>query len=165
MRLSDSASSLSRDLEDAKRSSSEVRGEIRPPPSQPGVSSQFQRFATATPVQPGPSHPEGDPASAGPTRRRSYDSPSGSLGRSSRRGVILLPTRGVGSQAIRLLMRANRLQVADNGTNSRRRGEFSSCFFGSLAGLHHEEVSSRLQALGPAFLQTISRLRDCRSGG
>ena len=75
--LLDSASSLSRDLEDAKRSSSELRGEIRPPPSQPGVSSQFQRFATATPVQPGPSHPEGDPASAGPSRRRSYDSPFG----------------------------------------------------------------------------------------
>ena len=84
--LLDSASSLSRDLEDAKRSSSELRGEIRPPPSQPGVSSHLQRFATATPVQPGPSHPEGDPASAGPSRRRSYDSPSGSFGRSSRLG-------------------------------------------------------------------------------
>ena len=84
--LLDSASSLSRDLEDAKRSSSELRGEIRPPPSQPGVSSHFQRFATATPVQPGPSHPEGDPASAGPSRRRSYDTPSGSFGRSSRQG-------------------------------------------------------------------------------
>ena len=66
--LLDSASSLSRELEDAKRSSSELRGEIRPPPSQPGVSSHLQRFATATPVQPGPSHPEGDPASAGPSR-------------------------------------------------------------------------------------------------
>ena len=84
--LLDSASSLSRELEDAKRSSSELRGEIRPPPSQPGVSSHLQRFATATPVQPGPSHPEGDPASAGPSRRRSYDSPSGSFGRSSRQG-------------------------------------------------------------------------------
>ena len=84
--LLDSASSLSRDLEDAKRSSSELRGEIRPPPSQPGVSSHLQRFATAAPVQPGPSHPEGDPASAGPSRRRSYDSPSGSFGRSSRQG-------------------------------------------------------------------------------
>ena len=84
--LLDSAWFLSRDLEDAKRSSSESRGEIRPPPSQAGVSSHLQRFATATPVQPGPSHPEGDPASAGPSRRRSYDSPSGSFGRSSRQG-------------------------------------------------------------------------------
>ena len=84
--LLDSASSLSRELEDVKRSSSELRGEIRPPPSQPGVSSHLQRFATATPVQPGPSHPEGDPASAGPSRRRSYDSPSGSFGCSSRQG-------------------------------------------------------------------------------
>ena len=86
--LLDSVSSLSRELDDAKRSSSELRGAIRPPPSQPGVSSHHQRFATATSVQPGPSHPEGDPASAGPSfsRRRSYDSPSGSFGRSSRQG-------------------------------------------------------------------------------
>ena len=35
------------------------------------------------------------------------------------RGVILLPARGVGSPAIRLPMRANRLQIADNGTISR----------------------------------------------
>ena len=84
--LLDSVLSLSRELDDAKRSSSELRGAIRPPPSQPGVSSHLQRFATATPVQPGPSHPEGDPASVGPSRRRSYDSPSGSFGRSSRQG-------------------------------------------------------------------------------
>ena len=61
-------------------------GRFAPPPSQPGVSSQFQRFATATPVQPGPSHPEGDPASAGLSRRRSYDSPLGLFGHSSRQG-------------------------------------------------------------------------------
>ena len=64
--LLDSVSSLSRELDDATRTSSELRGAIRPPPSQPGVSSHHQRFATATPVQPDPSHPEGDPASAGP---------------------------------------------------------------------------------------------------
>ena len=80
------------------------------------------------------------------------------------RGVILLPARGVGSRTIHLPMRANRLQVADNGMMSRQTRRISSCFFGSLTGLHHEEVSSRLQALGPTFLQTISRLRDCRSG-
>ena len=77
----DSLLSLSRDLTDAKR--------IRPPSSQPGVSSHRQRFATATPVQPGPSHPEDDPAFAGPSfsRRQPYDFPSsGSFGRSFRRG-------------------------------------------------------------------------------
>ena len=36
------------------------------------------------------------------------------------RGVILLPARGVGSRTIHLPMRANRLQVADNGTMSRQ---------------------------------------------
>ena len=29
-------------------------------------------FTAAAPVQPGPSHPEDDPAYAGPSRRRSY---------------------------------------------------------------------------------------------
>ena len=66
--------SLSRDLEDAKQSSSVLRGESRPPSSQPGVSSPSKRFAAATPVQPCPSHPEDDPASAGPYRGRSCDS-------------------------------------------------------------------------------------------
>ena len=85
----DSLSSLSRELDDAKRTSSELRGAIRPPSSQPGVSSHRQRFATATPVQPGPSQPEDDPAFAGPSfsRRQPYDFPSsGSFGRSFRRG-------------------------------------------------------------------------------
>ena len=36
------------------------------------------------------------------------------------RGVILLPTRGVGSRTIHLPMRANHLQVADTGTMSRQ---------------------------------------------
>ena len=80
------AGSLSRDLEDAKQSYSVLRGESRPPSSQPGVLSPSKRFAAATPVQPGPSHPEGDPASADPSRRRSYDSPSGSFGHYSRQG-------------------------------------------------------------------------------
>ena len=81
--LFDSASSLSRDLEDARQSSS----------SQPGVSSSAKRFATATPVQPGPSRPECDPASAGPSRRRSFDSPQGSLGHSSRQGSDTPPRK------------------------------------------------------------------------
>ena len=91
--LLDLASSLSRDLEDAKQSSSVLRGEIRPPSSQPGVSSPSKRFAAAMPVQPGPSHPEGDPASAGLSRRRSYDSPSGSFGHSSRQGSDTPPRK------------------------------------------------------------------------
>ena len=63
--------SLFRDLEDAKQSSSVLRGESRPPSSQPGVSSPSKRFAAAPPVQPGPSHPEDGPAYAGPSRQRS----------------------------------------------------------------------------------------------
>ena len=87
--LVDSLSSLSRELTDAKRTSSELRGAIRPPSSQPGVSSHRQRFASAAPVQPGPSQPEDDPAFAGPSfsRQQPYDFPSsGSFGRSSHRG-------------------------------------------------------------------------------
>ena len=53
--LVDSLSSLSRELVDAKRTSSELQGAIRPPSSQPGVSSLQQRFAAAAPAQPGPS--------------------------------------------------------------------------------------------------------------
>ena len=64
--------SLSRDLEDAKQSSPVLRGESRPPSSQPGPSRH--RSPAATPVQPGPSHPEDDPASAGPYGGRSCDS-------------------------------------------------------------------------------------------
>ena len=71
----DSLSSLSRELLDAKRTSSELHGATRPPSSQPGVSSHQQRFAAAAPAQPGPSQPEGDPSFAGPSssRRRPYD--------------------------------------------------------------------------------------------
>ena len=85
--------SLSRDLEDAKQSSSVLIGESRPPSSQPGVSSPSKRFAAATPVQPGPSHPEDDPAYAGPSRRRSYDSPLGSFRHSSRQGSDTPPRK------------------------------------------------------------------------
>ena len=87
------AGSLSRDLEDAKQSSSVLRGESRPPSSQSGVSSPSKRFAAATPVQPGPSHPEDDPAYAGPSRRRSYDSPLGSFRHSSRQGSDTPPRK------------------------------------------------------------------------
>ena len=143
--------SLSRDLEDAKQSSSVLRGESRPPSSQPGVSSPSKRFAAArlssqvlriqkmtlltlvhlgnsplllrlsnqvlriqemtlhtlvhlgdgpaipfaaaAHVQPGPSHPEDDPAYAGPSRRQSYDSHSGSFRHSSRQGSDIPPLK------------------------------------------------------------------------
>ena len=120
--------SLSRDLEDAKQSSSVLRGESRPPSSQPGVSSLSKRFAAAPPVQPGrgnnlriqkmtlhplvhlgdgpaipfvaathvqpgPSHPEDDPAYAGPSRRRSYDFHSGLFRHSSRQGSDTPPLK------------------------------------------------------------------------
>ena len=60
----DSLSSLSRELVDTRRISSELHGAIRPPSQRPGVSSHWQRFAAA---------------SAGPSvsRRRPYDFASG----------------------------------------------------------------------------------------
>ena len=76
--LFDSASSLSRDLEDARQSS-----------SRPGVSSS----AKPTSSQSGPSRPEFDPAVPGPSRRRSFDSPQRSLGHSSRQGSDTPPRK------------------------------------------------------------------------
>ena len=76
--LFDSASSLSRDLEDARQSS-----------SRPGVSPS----AKPTSVQSGPSRPEYDPAVAGPSRRHSFDSPQHSLGHSSRQGSDTPPRK------------------------------------------------------------------------
>ena len=43
----DSLSSLSRELVDARRISSDLHGVIRPPSQRPGVSSHQQRFAAA----------------------------------------------------------------------------------------------------------------------
>ena len=50
-------------------------------------------FTAAAPVQPGPSHPEDDPAYAGPSRRRSYVSPLGSFRYSSRQGSDTPPRK------------------------------------------------------------------------
>ena len=77
--LVDSLSSLCKELVETKQSSSELHGAIRPPPSQPGVSSRQQGFAAAAPAQPGPSQPGGDLSFAGPStsRRRPYDFASG----------------------------------------------------------------------------------------
>ena len=62
------AGSLSRDLEDAKQSSSVLRGVSRPPFFTAWGFVTFQAIRCCYAVQPGPSHPEGDPASAGPSR-------------------------------------------------------------------------------------------------
>ena len=102
--LFDSASSLARDLEDARLSS-----------SRPGVSSS----AKPTSAQSGPARPEstllflvhlGD----GPLTRLSVPRDTHLA-----RGVILLPARDVGSLAIRLRTRIHRLRLADNGTINR----------------------------------------------
>ena len=108
--------SLSRDLEDAKQSSSVLRGESRPPFFTAWGFVTFEAFrccskkmtlhplvhlgdcpaipfAAATHVQPGPSHPEDDPAYAGPSRQRSYDSHSGSFRHSSRQGSDTPPLK------------------------------------------------------------------------
>ena len=117
--------SLSRDLEDAKQSSSVLRGKSRPPLLHSlgfhhlrsvllllRLSSQVLRIqkmtlltlvhlgygptitlTAATPVQPGPLHPEDDPAYAGPSRRRSYDSPLASFRHSSRQGSDTPPRK------------------------------------------------------------------------
>ena len=50
-------------------------------------------FADAAHVQPGPSHPEDDPAYAGPSRRRSYDSHSGLFRHSSCQGSDTPPLK------------------------------------------------------------------------
>ena len=76
--LFDSASSLSRDLEDARQSS-----------SRPGVPSS----AKPSSAQAGPSRPEFDPAVPGPSRRRSFDSPQRSSGHSSRQGSDTPPRK------------------------------------------------------------------------
>ena len=76
--LFDSASSLSRDLEDARQSS-----------SRPGVPSS----AKPSSAQAGHSRPEFDPAVPGPSRRRSFDSPQRSSGHSSRQGSDTPPRK------------------------------------------------------------------------
>ena len=113
------AGSLSRDLEDAKQSSSVLRGKSRPLLHSLGfrhlrsvslllrLSSQVLRIQkmtlhTLVHLGDGPTIP---------LRVR--------LGILLARGVILLHARGIGSRTICLPMRARRLQIADNGTISR----------------------------------------------
>ena len=110
--LVDSLSSLSRELVDARRISSDLHGAIRPPSQRPVVSSHRQRFAAAA---------------AGPSvsRRQPYTFTSGqptsnSSGRSFRPGGDSPPHKGVGYQLkIRLMMSANPLQVSCYRTKGR----------------------------------------------
>ena len=81
------------------------------------------------------------------------------------RGVILLPARGLGSRTIRLPMRARRLHIVNTGTISRMTRIifimllWLFCWTTSWEGFQPPPI------LGPAFSQTISRLRGCQYSG
>ena len=114
--LMDLLSSLSRELVDARRISSDLHGAIRPPSQRPGVLSYRQRFAAAAA---GPSVSWRQPyafASDQPT--------SNSSGRSFRPGGDSPPPpppiKGVGYQSkIRLMMSANPLRFSCYRTKGR----------------------------------------------
>ena len=63
------------------------------------------------------------------------------------KGVILLPSRGLGSRTIRRPMRLRRLHIANTGTISRVTRNIFVMLLWLFAGLHHKNVSSRLQYL------------------
>ena len=62
---------------------------------------------------------------------------------------------------IHLVMAAIRLQISCNGRNGGRHGQLSPFLLGNVACLHFQQVYSRPQAIGPAFLMTISSLLGC----
>ena len=112
--LVDSLSSLSRELVDARRISSDLHGANRPPSQRPGVSSHRQRFAAAAA---GPSVSWRQPYAFAPGQPTSNSS-----GRSFRPGGVSPPHKRrrlpTGFQTkIRLIMAAIRLQVSCNWTN------------------------------------------------
>ena len=89
--LLDSASSLARNLQDARLSSSRpgVSSSAKPMSTQVGpVRPESTQMGPARPesTQVGPARPEFDPAVPGPSRRRSFDSPQRSSDHSSRQG-------------------------------------------------------------------------------
>ena len=89
--LLDSASSLARNLQDARLSSSRpgVSSSAKPTPTQVGPARpESTQMGPARPesAQVGPARPEFDPAVPGPSRRRSFDSPQRSSDHSSRQG-------------------------------------------------------------------------------
>ena len=118
-------------------------------------------FTAAAPVQPGPSHPDDDPAYAGTSRRRSYNSPLGLFRHSSRQGSDTLPRK----RMIRLPMRARRLHIADTGTISRMTRNISVILLWLFCWTTSCECFQQPPILGPAFPQTISRLRGCQYSG
>ena len=61
------------------------------------------------------------------------------------KGVILLPSRGLGSRTIRRPMRLRRLHIANTGTISRVTRNIFVMLLWLFAELHHKKVSSRLQ--------------------
>ena len=81
------------------------------------------------------------------------------------RGVILLPARGVGSRTIRLPMRARRLHIADTGTISRMTRNIFVMLLWLFCWTTSWECFQSPPILGPAFSQTISRLRGCQYSG
>ena len=158
--LVDSLSSLSRELVDARRISSELNGAIRPPSQQPGVSSHRQRFAAAA---------------AGPSasRRRPYDFASGqptsnSSGRSFRPGGDSPPPiKGVGYQTkIRRLPDENSSDD-ERGSSAGRLlpdgggggGDEENCRPASLA-LLLDYIMSKFPAASKPLAQPSTRLPD-----
>ena len=61
------------------------------------------------------------------------------------KGVILLPSRGLGSRTIRRPMRLRRHHIANTETISRVTRNIFGMLLCLFAGLHHKNVSSRLQ--------------------
>ena len=89
--LLDSASSLARNLQDARLSSSRpgVSSSAKPTSTQVGPARpELTQMGPARPesTQVGPARPEFDPAVPGPSKRRSFDSPQRSSDHSSRQG-------------------------------------------------------------------------------
>ena len=180
--------SLSRDLEDAKQSSSVLRGRASPLLHSLGFSSPSKRFA----------------ASRGWSCLRWSISPmvlwlpSLLLRLSSQvlriqkmilhtlvhigdgptmplwvrlsillaRGVILLPARGVGSGSLRLPMRATKHHhIADTGTISRRTRNIFVMLLWLFCWTTSWGCFQPPPILDPAFSQTISRLWGCQYSG
>ena len=81
------------------------------------------------------------------------------------RGVILLPARGLGSRTIRLPMRARRLHIANTGTISRMTRNIFVMLLWLFCWTTSWECFLPPPILGPAFSQTISRLRGCQYSG
>ena len=170
--LVDSLSSLCKELVEAKQSSSELHGAIRPPSSQPGVPSRQQGFAAAAPAQPGPSQPEGDLSFAGPStsRRRPYDFASGqhtsdSSSRTFRPGGDPPPPH----KRRRLTDEDSSDEESESSTGRQQQDEeegdeenFRPASLALLLDYIMNKFPATSKPLVPAFHQKISCLRGCR---